>query len=102
LDEGLGELKDLKQLRSLALGKGITDKGLGRLKEFQGLEEVNLTSTQVTVTGLKELKEIKSLKSLILAENATDEWLKQLKILAKLKGLTQLPTTLIQSTSLTF
>ena len=57
LDAGLVALKDLKNLKVLALSKtGVTDKGVDSLKEIKGLKSVYLIGTKVTDEGVKNLK----------------------------------------------
>ncbi len=61
-DTDLKELKDLKQLTSLALyNSQVTDGGLKELKDIKQLTTLYLNNTRVTDAGLKELKDLKQL-----------------------------------------
>ncbi len=64
-DDGLKELKGLRNLKSLSLffNGHITDAGMKHVKELTTLESLNIGNTAVTDAGLAELKGMK-LKSL--------------------------------------
>jgi RNA polymerase sigma factor (sigma-70 family) len=100
-DAGLKELKDLKQLIVLYLWQTqVTDAGLKELKNFKLLAGLNLDHTKVTDAGLKELKGLKQLADLSLRQTqVTDAGLKELKDLKQLKGL-ELPSTKVTDAEL--
>jgi hypothetical protein len=80
-DDGLRELKGLKNLNYLDLCKTrVTDAGLKELKEFKNLRWLSLVTTRVTDDGIKELKNLESLAILGLGNTGiTDAGLKELK-----------------------
>jgi hypothetical protein len=58
----------------------VTDEGLKDLKELKQLANLNLVFTAVTNEGMKELKELKILTTLNVAgTNVTDEGVKELQ-----------------------
>jgi Leucine-rich repeat (LRR) protein len=66
-DEGLAQLKGLKNLRWLSTGdRGVTDKGLACLAGLINLEYLGLEGAQVTDAGLVYLKNMSKLKKLRL------------------------------------
>lgn len=56
-DEGLAQLKDLQNLRSMGVGNQITDKGLATLEKLPNLQWVWVPKHRVTKEGLDKLKE---------------------------------------------
>ncbi|HEV3383989.1 MAG TPA: sigma-70 family RNA polymerase sigma factor [Gemmata sp.] len=88
-DEGMKELKDLKNLTVLDLTDTlVTDEGMKELKVLRSLTSLNLGSTKIGNEGMKELKELKNLRHLILqGSQVMDEGLKEVK---ELKNLTAL------------
>jgi internalin A len=68
-DDGLKELKGLKDLKELSLffNGQITDAGMKHVKELPALEKLTLNNTGITDTGLAELKDLKKLKSLTVS-----------------------------------
>jgi Leucine Rich repeat len=93
-DAGLKNLKELKGLRTLDLGKcQVTDAGLKELRELNKLEVLMLDSTKVSDAGLKELKDLKRLHTLDLDNTKiTDDGLKELKGLKELQVLSLVDT----------
>jgi internalin A len=88
-DEGLAQLKTLKGLRKLYLGRTeISDAGLKHIAGLVGLESLILSETKVTDAGLKQLAGMKKLTNLEVSGTAiTDLGLKELR---ELKALTTL------------
>jgi len=88
-DAGLKDLKEFKGLQTLNLHfTKITDAGLKDLKELKGLQILNLFFTKITDVGLKDLKELKDLQRLYLSGTPiTDAGLKDLKELKDLRVL---------------
>jgi hypothetical protein len=80
-DEGMKDLKELRNLSSLVLRRTqVTDSGLKELKELKCLSMLDLCGTPVTDAALKQLMELKNLSSLSLAATwVTDTGLKELK-----------------------
>lgn len=77
--EGLENLRRMKHLRFLSFKnvKGFDDWCMDRISgaEFESLEELNLSGTEVTQRGLQALYRIPSLKKLILDDPYRDsEW----------------------------
>jgi Leucine-rich repeat (LRR) protein len=96
-DEGLAQLKNLKNLRWLSTGdRGVTDKGLAHLAGLTNLEYLGLEGAQVTDAGLVYLKNMSKLKKLRLyGTQVTEkgfthlEGLKNLEELNVLFGVTE-------------
>ncbi len=88
-DEGLVQLKGLKGLHKLYLGRTeISDAGLKHIAGLVGLESLILSETKVTDAGLKQLAGMKKLTNLEVSGTAvTDLGLKELR---ELKALTTL------------
>jgi Leucine-rich repeat (LRR) protein len=107
-DQGLGQLKDLKQLQSLKLSSNpmiteasipqlcalpnlrsldlsgnaqLADGSLDALKEIPSLETLNLSGTKITDQGLGKLKDLKQFYALNLSSNPmiTDASIPQLQ-----------------------
>lgn len=78
---GLARLKEAEGLKKLHLEKTqITDEGLAHLANLKNLEYLNLYGTAVTDAGLKHLKELKNLKKLYLWQTkVTDKGVEELK-----------------------
>jgi hypothetical protein len=67
---------------------GVTDEGLKQLKELRNLEELNLAGTAVCGTGVKELRELKSLTRLYLGHsNVSDAGLGEVAKMTQLLEL---------------
>ncbi len=79
------ESKPGKPVVGIGFGIATTDADLKHLKEFKGLEWLNLGETQVTDAGLKELKDLRSLQVLFLYHTQiTGAGLKEFKSLKEL------------------
>ena len=80
-DPDLKILKEFEGLQTLDLANSrITDVGLKELKGLKGLKWLGLNGTRITDAGLKELKELKGLEMLRLDHTQiTDAGLKDLK-----------------------
>jgi len=79
-DDGLAEISDLTQLRTLSLsGSQVTDQGLRHLKDMSQTSHLWLGDTNVTDEGLKQLSHMKRMYWLDLrGTRVTDEGLKHL------------------------
>ena len=88
-DDLLANLKDLKNLKHLALNDTtVGDQGVAYLKDLKSLEVLNLDGTQVTDAGLEHLSGLPALTGLALYRTAvSDEGLTQLANLKSLKWL---------------
>jgi internalin A len=88
-DEGLAQLKDLKNLRWLSTGdRGVTDNGLACLAGLTNLEYLGLEGAQVTDAGLVYLKYMSKLKILRLyGTRVTEKGLVHLEGLQNLENL---------------
>lgn len=88
-DEGLAQLKDLKNLRWLSTGdRGVTDKGLACLAGLTNLEYLGLEGARVSDAGLVYLKNMSKLKKLRLIGTPVTE--KGFVHLESLKNLEEL------------
>ena len=88
-DASLRELKGLKQLRSLIVGKTpITDAGLAEVSALTSLHQLSLDDTKVTDAGMKALQKLTALQRLDL--NGTAVTVAGLSDLKDLPGLSTL------------
>jgi hypothetical protein len=80
-DEGLKELKDLKNLTCLYMnGTKVTGVGFKELKALNNLTTLCIGDTPLTDEGLKELKNFKNLKFLFLSDTkVTNAGVKELQ-----------------------
>ncbi|MHC4648119.1 MAG: thioredoxin-like domain-containing protein, partial [Planctomycetota bacterium] len=65
-DDGLGPLRQFKNLQYLSLMTGITDEDLAAISALTSLEELIMNSSPITNKGLAQLAALKSLKRLTL------------------------------------
>jgi hypothetical protein len=73
-DDGLEQIKGLKNLRKLHLeNTNITDAGLVHLKDLSELRYLNLYGTKVTDAGLAHLKGLKNLRKLYVWQTQVTE-----------------------------
>lgn len=80
-DRGLEQIKDMKNLERLGLGKtAVTDAGMQYLKNMDKLYSLKLSDTKVTDEGLAQLSGLKNLRGLGLdgLPDITDAGLKHL------------------------
>jgi Leucine-rich repeat (LRR) protein len=97
-DEGMQELRDLTQLRSLFFnGDGITDAGLKELAGLEKLQALRIEACwQATEGGWRGLAGLKQLKALNLSRNSIDD-----AALKHIAGLTQLNELVLQGSAVT-
>ena len=69
-DRGMQYVAALPELRELAVGTGVTDSGLAKLRGHPTLEAISLARTSVTDKGLSVLGDIPGLSSLVLFDDA--------------------------------
>jgi internalin A len=90
-DEGLAELKNLKNVTDLNLfyAEYVTDQGVAAIKDWKKLKRLNLHGTKCSDTALEHIAGITSLESLDVGSTLmTDVGLERLTMLANLKELT--------------
>lgn len=88
-DDGLKDLKDLKNLDILVLGSNVTDEGLKHLLPLRGILNIlSLDRTKITNDGLLQFKDFSRLEYLLLKETSiTDAGLAHLKSMPKLRRI---------------
>jgi hypothetical protein len=89
-DDGLSQLEELSQLRTLVLANvsKVSDAGLEHLKGLSELQSLSLENTKVDDAGLKQLDGLTQLQSLYLSgTKVTDDGLAQLDGLSQLQRL---------------
>ena len=90
-DEGLAELKNLRNVTDLNLyySEYITDQGVASIKDWKKLKRLNLHGTKCSDTALEHIAGITSLESLDVGSTLmTDVGLERLTTLSNLKELT--------------
>ncbi len=90
MDDIVGRLSRLPQLRKLTCGRGLTDEGLLQLKGAVALCDLDIMTANITSRGLGALAEMASLRSLKLANMklASEEEWKALGAFLSLESLT--------------
>jgi Leucine-rich repeat (LRR) protein len=89
MDAIVKELVNLRGLKELTLGTGLTDKGLIQLKTMQSLQALTIGPSRITGKGIAALAEIPSLRILQLRQAmlaSEDDW----AALGKLSALQRL------------
>jgi Leucine-rich repeat (LRR) protein len=91
-DLDLADLRGLKTLRSLSLGRysKVTDTGLFYLQGLTGLEELDLEGATIHGAGLRYLAPLKKLKKLRLPNDVRDAGERTMEVLAGLPELESL------------
>jgi hypothetical protein len=85
---GLEELKDLKELLLLAVGRATTDRAIPTLLLHSKLRVLALTHSAVTDDGLKELKRLQHLAGLSLSHTrVTDKGMPALNEIKSLRNV---------------
>lgn len=89
MDSIVKELVNLRGLKKLTLGTGLTDEGLVKLKNMHSLQALTIGPSQITGKGIAALAEISSLRVLQLHQAtlaSEDDW----AALGKLSALQRL------------
>ena len=87
-DKDLAKLKNLPNLKELAISDDISDKGAEHLKNMKGLQKLNIYSDKLTDKGLENIKGLVNLRELsVSSPNFTDKSLESLKGLKNLERL---------------
>jgi internalin A len=90
-DEGLAELKNLRNVTDLNLyySENVTDQGIAAIKDWKKLKRLNLHGTRSSDTALEHIAGISTLESLDVGSTLmTDVGLERLTTLTNLKELT--------------
>lgn len=97
-DDDFGSICDLRNVRSVRLGKTVvTDDGLQAISRLGGLRRLSISSPHITDQGMNHLCELDSLETLTLMDiNLTDAGLAQLASLRNLEYLSVRKTKVSQ------
>jgi Leucine-rich repeat (LRR) protein len=78
-DDGVAKLMDLKELRSLRLASlRISDEGLQNIDRLKHLRTLDLSGTNITDKTLDKIKELPLQEIFLSSTNVTDEGVRQL------------------------
>ena len=92
----LKELAKLLELKSLTIGRGLTDEGLVNIATMQSLQELRIMEAEITGEGIAALAEMPSLRKLSFSEAQLPS-VQQWEALGKLSALENLDLFFMRS-----